>query len=97
VFHVKHISILAGGGLRSAFLADQPGVQILVLTAHAIDAEVFFRELAGSSALPPSKTGIGQKPENCNREFVFVSCGDERSALLVDQLSVASNVVRNHG
>src|SRR5258706_10305955 len=96
VFHVKHISILAGDGLSSAFLADKPRVQILVLTAHAIDAEVFFRELAGSSALPPSKTGIGQKPENCNREFVFVSCGDKRSALLVDQFSVASNVVRNH-
>ncbi len=97
MFHVEHISILAGGGLYSAFLADKPGVQILVLTPHAIDAKVLFRELAGGSALPPSKTGIGQKPENCNSEFVFVSCGDKRSALLVDELRVASNVVCNHG
>jgi hypothetical protein len=40
------------GGLSQAFLADKPRVQILVLAAHAIDAKVFFRELAGGSALP---------------------------------------------
>jgi hypothetical protein len=49
----------AGTPLSSAFLAEKPRVQILVLTAHAIDGEVFFRELAGCFALPSSKTGIG--------------------------------------
>ena len=84
------------GRLSAASLAEKRHVEILVLAADAIQAEVLLGELAGNLPLLGAQIGVGEKAENGRRKFTLVAGCNQRSALLIDQLGVASNVVRNH-
>ena len=81
----------------SALFFEKSQVEIFVATTYTIKTEVFFHEAAGVVALLLAKMGVGEKTVDCIRKVVFILCGNEHPALVVDQLGVASYVVGDHG
>ena len=67
----------------AAFLFEKSEVEIFVAAAHTIKTEVFFHEAAGVAALVLAKMGVGKKAMDRICEVVFISRGDECSALVV--------------